>query len=70
MVSVTDTGRGIDPVLLPTVFERFTRAADSSGSGLGLAIAKALVEAHGGSIDATSEPATGTTVTFHLPTEG
>jgi signal transduction histidine kinase len=70
MVSVTDTGRGIDPTLLPTVFERFTRAADSGGSGLGLAIAKALVEAHGGCIDATSEPPTGTTVTFHLPTEG
>ena len=36
---VQDTGRGIDPALLPVVFERFSRSPDSTGSGLGLAIA-------------------------------
>jgi len=69
-VAVADTGRGIDPVLLPTIFERFTRSADSAGSGLGLAIAKALVEAHGGTIEASSEPGQGTTITFRLPVDG
>ena len=66
-VTVRDTGRGIDGALLPIIFERFTRAADSTGSGLGLAIAKALVEANGGSIEAISEPGQGTTITFRLP---
>jgi two-component system sensor histidine kinase BaeS len=69
-VSVRDTGRGIDPALLPTIFERFARSADSTGSGLGLAIAKALVEAHGGAIEASSEPGLGTTIAFRLPVEG
>jgi len=69
-VTVRDTGRGIDPALLPTIFERFTRSADSTGSGLGLAIAKALVEAHGGTIEASSEPGGGTTITFRLPVDG
>jgi two-component system sensor histidine kinase BaeS len=66
-VRVHDTGRGIDPTLLPTVFERFSRAPDSGGSGLGLAIARALVEAHGGSIVAQSEPGAGTSMTVRLP---
>jgi two-component system sensor histidine kinase BaeS len=70
LVTVRDTGRGIDPALLPTIFERFTRSADSTGSGLGLAIAKALVEAHGGIIEASSEPGQGTTITFRLPVQG
>ncbi len=66
-VSVQDSGRGIDPAILPAVFERFARSADSTGSGLGLAIAKAIVEAHGGTIEAASEPGIGTTITVHLP---
>lgn len=66
-VTVTDTGNGIDPELLPRIFDRFQRAPDSPGSGLGLAIARDLVEAHGGRINAASEPGSGTTVTFTLP---
>jgi len=69
-VTVRDTGRGIDPALLPTIFERFVRSADSTGSGLGLAIARAIVEAHGGTIRAASETGEGTTITFRLPTDG
>ncbi len=70
VLRIRDTGRGIDPALLATVFERFSRSPDSSGSGLGLAIARALVEAHGGTITAASEPGTGTTMTVGLPIGG
>jgi two-component system, OmpR family, sensor histidine kinase BaeS len=65
---VADTGAGIDPEELPHLFDRFVKAADSGGVGLGLAIAKALVEAHGGTISARSELGHGTTVRFELPT--
>jgi two-component system sensor histidine kinase BaeS len=67
MVRVHDTGRGLDPAILPTVFERFSRSPDSTGSGLGLAIARALVEAHGGTIAAASGPGSGATMTIRLP---
>ncbi len=65
-----DTGRGIDPALLPMVFDRFSRSPDSTGSGLGLAIARSIVEAHGGSITAESAPGAGTAITVRLPTAG
>ncbi len=66
-VAVSDTGPGIAPDVLPHVFERFTKSADSPGAGLGLAIAKALIEAHGGTIEAESPQAQGTTIHFTLP---
>lgn len=60
-IRVQDTGEGIEPHHLPHVFDRFYRAdasrqrhADESGSGLGLAIARAVIEAHGGTISAES----------------
>jgi len=67
-VSVADTGRGIAPDDLPHVFERYWRPkhAHAEGTGLGLYIARAVVEAHGGRIEATSSPR-GTTFTFTLP---
>lgn len=58
---------GIASDILPHVFERFVRSADSHGSGLGLAISRNLVEAHGGSISAQSMPGAGTTITVDLP---
>ena len=70
--SVTDSGEGISAEHLPHVFDRFYRvdtARDRAhgGSGIGLSIAKALVEAHGGSIRVTSEgPGRGTTCTVRL----
>jgi two-component system sensor histidine kinase BaeS len=67
VVSVTDTGTGIAPDLLEHVFDRFARSADSGGSGLGLAIARGLVEAHGGTISATSEPGRGSMFRFEVP---
>jgi signal transduction histidine kinase len=66
-VSVRDSGDGIAPELLPDIFERFVKGSSSSGSGLGLAIARDLVVAHGGAIDAASQPGSGTTMRFTLP---
>jgi len=67
--SVRDTGPGIAGEHLLRVFDRFYQAqsADRRGSGLGLAICKAIVEAHGGSIWAESEPGKGATFLFTLP---
>jgi signal transduction histidine kinase len=66
-LEVRDTGRGIDPELLPHVFDRFVKGDASRGSGLGLAIARQLVTAHGGDIEAESRPGEGTTMRFRLP---
>ena len=72
-VSVHDTGQGIAAADLPFIFNRFYRAdksrseSEDGESGVGLAIVKALVEAHGGSIRAQSEPGQGTTMMIHLP---
>jgi two-component system sensor histidine kinase BaeS len=66
-IRVTDTGPGIDPALLPHVFERFAKGAGSSGSGLGLSIARSLVELHGGTIEALQPASGGTEIRVHLP---
>ena len=66
-VAVRDTGSGIDPGLLPHVFDRFARGAGSSGSGLGLSIARGLVALHGGTIAASSPSGGGTTIMIRLP---
>jgi PAS domain S-box-containing protein len=72
-VVVADTGKGIDPQLLPFVFDRF-RQGDSSttrehgGLGLGLAIVRHLVELHGGVVSARSEGlGRGAEFTIQLP---
>jgi two-component system sensor histidine kinase BaeS len=72
ILTVHDTGPGIEPELLPHVFDRFVKGAASRGSGLGLAIARGLVEAHGGSISVASTAGGGTTFRVELPrtTEG
>ena len=69
-IEVTDTGGGFDPHHAEQLFRRFHReSADSSGSGLGLTIARALVEAHGGTLTAKSEGlGRGATFTITLPT--
>lgn len=65
--AITDSGPGVSPETLKTMFDRFAKSADSGGSGLGLAIAKSLVEAHGGTIAAESLPGDGLTVRFTVP---
>lgn len=59
LISVTDTGLGMDPALLPILFEQFRRdpkvAKKIQGTGLGLYIAKQIVRAHGGEIWADSK---------------
>jgi heavy metal sensor kinase len=72
IVSVSNTGPGIAPEDLPRIFERFYRAdrarsGNGGHTGLGLAISKAIVEAHGGSIEAASQPGVGATFTVRLP---
>lgn len=66
---VRDSGSGIPPERIDTVFDRYTKSSDSGGSGLGLAIAKRLVEAHGGTISVESQIGTGSTFTISLPTD-
>jgi two-component system sensor histidine kinase BaeS len=68
--AVTDSGPGVPPESLATMFDRFAKSADSGGSGLGLAIAKSLVEAHGGAIVSENRPEGGLTVRFTVPVEG
>jgi signal transduction histidine kinase len=66
-LTVTDTGEGIPPDLLPHVFERFVKGPNSKGSGLGLAIAHDIVQAHGGTIQLENRAAGGTTLTVKFP---
>jgi signal transduction histidine kinase len=71
-IRVADTGRGVPAGDLPHVFEPFYRGAHVvheglPGSGLGLSVARALVEGHGGEIDAQSTPGRGSTFTVRLP---
>jgi CheY-like chemotaxis protein/two-component sensor histidine kinase len=72
-IAVTDTGQGIEPVLLAQIFERF-RQADSTtrraqgGLGLGLTIVRHLIESHGGVVHVTSAgTGQGSTFTVELP---
>jgi len=72
-ITVSDTGKGIEPEFLPFVFERFKQAEHSGagrfgGLGLGLSLVKYLVESHGGTITAASEgKGRGATFTVTLP---
>ena len=65
-VDVADTGVGIEPALVDSLFEPF-RSSKPAGMGLGLAICRTLVEAHGGSIGVEASSPQGTTFFFLLP---
>ncbi|WP_246859552.1 ATP-binding protein [Spirosoma sp. KCTC 42546] len=69
---VQDTGIGIAPDMLPTIFERFQQADDFTtryygGTGLGLNIVKALTELQGGSVTVTSTPGKGSQFIVEIP---
>jgi len=74
-IEVRDTGSGIPSSHLPNIFDRFYRAdgtrrrVDGGGAGLGLSIARAIVEAHGGTIAAANGPPGGATFTVEIPSQ-
>ncbi len=73
-ISVRDSGVGLSKADQTRIFERFYRVDDAlsrrtQGTGLGLYLARAVVEAHGGTISAQSEPGKGSNFTFTLPRE-
>ena len=73
VISVSDNGVGIEPAMLPHVFEMFSQAGAAlerarGGLGIGLALVRGLVEMHGGHVSAWSEgPGRGSTFTIRLP---
>ena len=71
MTSIADRGTGIDDFERLMIFDKFYRGQGQryrvQGTGMGLAIAKAIVEAHGGSIEVTSQPSQGSVFSFYLP---
>jgi signal transduction histidine kinase len=68
VVEVRDTGRGMSPAQMQRIFEPFfTTKGQLGGTGLGLAISKEIVEAHGGTLEVTSELGLGTSFTVRLP---
>ncbi len=75
IISVTDTGIGIQKEYIPKLFDRFfrtdkARSRDSGGTGLGLAVVKSILDAHKIEIEVESRPGDGTTFSFSLPLAG
>jgi len=68
VVSIMDTGSGIDPQILPRLFTKFTTRSER-GTGLGLYICKRIIEAHGGKIWGENNVDQGATFSFSLPAE-
>jgi signal transduction histidine kinase len=66
VLRLSDTGGGISPEILPSLFEPFEQSK-SDGAGAGLALAKAIIEAHGGKISIGTVAGKGTTVDIRLP---
>jgi signal transduction histidine kinase len=71
LIKIADTGIGIPQADLPHIFERFyrsdkSRSRNTGGAGIGLSIAAAIIEAHGGSITAESNPSSGTVFLIEL----
>jgi signal transduction histidine kinase len=69
VVSVKDTGQGIEPEMISRLFTKFATKSSSGGTGLGLFISKSIIEAHGGRIWAENNPdgKKGATFAFSLP---
>ena len=73
LTSVADNGPGIEDVELGLIFDKFYRGKDQrylvQGTGMGLPIAKAIVEAHGGTLSVTSQRGHGSVFSFTLPAD-
>jgi PAS domain S-box-containing protein len=67
MISVTDTGTGIPPEVLPRIFEPFFTTKLDKGTGLGLSTVSTIVKHHGGFLDIQTEAGKGTTFKVRLP---
>jgi len=67
-IEFTDTGTGIPPELLESIFKPlFTSKAESGGTGLGLSVCKTIIEAHGGTIEVKSEKGKGANFIVQIP---
>jgi two-component system, cell cycle sensor histidine kinase and response regulator CckA len=69
-ITVADTGIGIEPDVLPRIFQPFFTSKKRRGLGLGLPICDRIVKAHGGRIEVNSIPGEGTRFTIRLPING
>ncbi|HKG31564.1 MAG TPA: HAMP domain-containing sensor histidine kinase, partial [Nitrososphaeraceae archaeon] len=68
LVSIRDTGTGIDSEMLPKLYTKFATKSETGGTGLGLFISKSIIEKHGGKIWAENNPdGRGATFAFSLP---
>jgi signal transduction histidine kinase len=69
LVTIKDTGIGIDPQIMPRLFTKFATKSETGGTGLGLFICKGIIEAHGGKIWAENnkDGEKGVTFSFSLP---
>jgi two-component system, NtrC family, sensor kinase len=66
-ITVTDTGLGIHPEVLPHIFRPFFTTKKKRGTGLGLSVCDRLIRAHGGNISVESSPGSGTTFFLQFP---
>jgi len=68
VLSVTDTGSGIEPAVLPRIFEPYFTTKDKSrGTGMGLAMVHGIIGGYGGRVEVHSEVGVGTTFSIYLP---
>jgi signal transduction histidine kinase len=67
-ISIKDSGKGIDPDIMPKLFTKFATSASDKGTGIGLYLSKRIIEAHGGTIRAYNNVSEkGATFSFSLP---
>jgi signal transduction histidine kinase len=69
IITVADTGHGIEPENMPKIFLPFFTTKSKKGMGLGLSICKGIIEAHNGKISVESTPGRGTRFCLHLPAD-
>jgi two-component system, NtrC family, sensor kinase len=67
VIEIIDNGSGIQPAMMPHLFELFHSTKGNRGTGIGLAVTKKIIDEHEGSISVKSTPGEGTTFTLRLP---